>query len=209
MPPVDNFLSRMDAASNPPAPVEPEKKKMSKGMLIGIIVGVVAVVGIVATFIILSTSGKPKATPTVTTSYSPEPEIDPEVEERNALRADDLKVLGEAVKKYQAVEESEGQLPGSDLSEWDNLIAYYTPDGVVKDGATGEPYVMGAVCKFGQDCVDISALTWEENAHQIYVLYNADCKGTTKENVIVSSTRLRRAAIFAIVEGEQFICATN
>ena len=209
-PPANDFLSRMDAV-NHPAPVEPEKKKMSTGMIVGIVIGVIAVIGGIVGVIMMMNSGKSTPTPTVSpiTDYPDEPEIDEEMEARNKLRAKDLVALGTAVQVYQAQPEAEGQLPGLETTEWDAVIALYTPDGVLKDGATGDVYKMGAVCKFGEDCVDVSKLSWEENKHEIYALYNADCKGTTKENVIVSSTRLRRVAIFAIIEGDQFICATN
>ena len=209
-PPTNDFLSRMDAM-NHPAPVGPEKKK-SKGLIIGIVVGVLAVIGGVVGVIMMMNSGKDnKPTPTTVlpTEYPDEPEVDEEMEARNKKRANDLVPLGVAVQTYQAEPEAEGQLPGLKTAEWEAVIARYTTDGVLKDGATGEIYKMGAVCKFGESCVDISTLTWENNKHEIYALYNADCKGSTKENVIVSSTRLRRVAIFAIVEGDQFICATN
>ncbi len=208
MPPANDFLSRMDRAENPVvAPVEP-KKKLSQGMLIGIIVGAVALVGIIIAVIVALTSSKPETKPTNTATYDPVPEIDEEMEARNKLRASDLAVLSSAVKTYQSAKEANGQLPGPDKEEWEQLLRIYVPQGIY-DGADDEPYTIGAVCKFGDDCVDISSLTWENDAHKIFALYNADCKGNTKENVIVSSTRLRRVAIFAIIEGDQFICTTN
>lgn len=208
MPPANDFLSRMDRVENPVvAPVEP-KKKLSQGMLIGIIVGAVALVGIIIAVIIALTSSKPETKPTSTATYDPVPEIDEEMEARNKLRASDLAVLSSAVKTYQSAKEANGQLPGPDKEEWEQLLRIYVPQGIY-DGADDEPYTIGAVCKFGDDCVDISSLTWENDAHKIFALYNADCKGKTKENVIVSSTRLRRVAIFAIIEGDQFICTTN
>ena len=207
MPPTNDFLSRMDAA-NMPAP-EPEKKGLSKGAIIGIVVGAVAVVGIIVAIVVMNLS-KPAATPTTTSYTEPEPEIDEEMEARNELRKNDLVVLGEAVKKYQAEPSADGQLPGYKNENWDVVIAQYVPGGVIKDSADGEIYKMGKVCKFSEaNCMDIESLSWEDNKHEIYVMYNADCKGTTKENVIVSSTRKRHAAIFAIIEGDQFICATN
>ena len=208
MPPTNDFLSRMDAV-NMPVQTEPEKKGPSKGLIIGIVAGVVAVIGIVVAVIMMN-SKKPEPTTTTTTYTEPEPEIDEEMEARNALRKNDLVVLGEAVKKYQAEKDADGQLPGYKNENWDAVIAQFVPGGVIKDSADGENYTMGKVCKFSEaNCMDIESLSWEENKHQIYVMYNADCKGTTKENVIVSSTRKRHAAIFAIIEGDQFICATN
>ena len=194
--------------ANQPETPEKQPKKLSKGVIIGIIVGVVAVIGIVVAVIMMNSSSKPTTTntATTTTTYPDEPGIDPEVEARNKLRANDLAVVAEAVKKYQA--ESETELPGPNVEEWQMMINRYIPEGV-KDGATGETYSVGAVCKFGESCVDTMNLTYEANKNQIFALYNADCKGKTKENVIVSSTRKRRVAIFAIVEGEQFICTTN
>ena len=207
MQPTNEFLMRMDAAN---APVqEPEKKGPSKGLIIGIAIAVVAVIGIIVGVVMMN-SGK-TTTPTTTVTYTePEPEIDEEMEARNALRKNDLVVLGEAVKRYQAEKDADGQLPGQENSSWNIMISQFVPGGVVKDSADGETYTMGKVCKFSEaNCMDISSLSWEENKHQIYVMYNADCKGTTKDNVIVSSTRKRHAAIFAIIEGDQFICATN
>lgn len=209
-PPANDFLSRMDASLTP-VQTEPEKKKMSKGMIIGIVVGALAVVGIAVAVIIMMSSGNAKPTTTVApTTYpdGPEPEIDEEMAKRNSLRADDLLAVKNAVNKYQALPEADGQLPGPEVEEWEKMIARFIPGGV-KDGADGTLYEVGAVCKFGQDCVDTTSLSWEKNKHQIFVLYNADCKGKTKENVIVSSTRLRRVAIFSIIEGDEFICTTN
>ncbi|MBR1802106.1 hypothetical protein IJ768_02680 [Candidatus Saccharibacteria bacterium] len=211
VPPTNDFLSRMDAV-NHPAPAEPPKKKMSKGMIIGIVVGVVAMIGGIVGAILVMNSGKTETKPTVTQTWDDDDdgdEIDEAALARNKLRANDLVPLGTAIQTYQAQPEAEGQLPGLDTEEWETVIKLFVPNGEIVDGATGDLYKMGAVCKFGEDCVDISTLSWEKNAHEIYVLYNADCKGSTKENVIVSSTRLRRAAIFAVVEGDQFICATN
>ena len=208
-PPTNDFLSRMDATTMPVQP-EPEKKGLSKGAIIGIVVGIVAVIGIIVAVIVMN-SGKAEPTPTVTTTVPDEPdepEIDEEMEARNKLRANDLIPVREAVNTYQSELEAEGQLPGPNAEEWTEMIARYIPEGVV-DGADGEPYTVGSVCKFGENCVDISSLSWEENKHQIFALYNADCKGKTKENVIVSSTRKRRVAIFAIIEGDEFICTTN
>lgn len=206
MPPTNEFLMRMDSA-NMPAP-EPEKKGPSKGLIIGIVVGVLVVIGIVVAIIMMN-SKKPAST-SPTASNNPVPEIDEEMEERNEKRKNDLVPLGEAVKKYQAADGADGQLPGYKNENWDTVIAQFVPGGQIVDGADGEVYKMGKVCKFSEaNCMDISSLSWEENKHEIYVMYNADCKGTTKNNVIVSSTRKRHAAIFAIVEGDQFICATN
>lgn len=209
MPPTNDFLSRMDMA-NMPAQPEPEKKGLSRGAIIGIIVGVVALIGVVVGIVIAVNSGKPESTPTPTPTVTPEPEpeIDEEMEARNKLRASDLLAVKTAVNSYQAEKEANGQLPGPDVDEWTGMIYRYNPTGVV-DGADGTLYTVGAVCKFGETCVDISSLSWETNKHQIFALYNADCKGDTKENVIVSSTRKRRVAIFAIIEGDKFICTTN
>ena len=208
MPPANDFLSRMDAASHPIQP-EPEKKGLPKQAIIGIAVGAVALIAIIVVVVInlMKPAELPKRT-----SYidDPDSEYDEEMEERNEKRKNDLVVLGEAVKKYQAQDGVDGQLPGYENSSWNLVISQYTPDGEVRDGADGELYKMGKVCKFSEtNCMDISSLSWEKNKHEIYVMYNADCKGNTKENVIVSSTRKRHAAIFAVVEGDQFICATN
>lgn len=211
VPPTNDFLSRMDMANMPPAPVEPEKKGLSKGMIIGIVVGALAIIGIIIGVIIAISSNKNEPTPTVTTTYPEEPEepeIDEEMEARNKLRQNDLAVLKTAVNAYQATPEANGQLPGPEVANWNGLIYRFIPEGI-KDSADGSFYTMGAVCKFGETCVDISSLSWETNKHQIFALYNADCKGKTKENVIVSSTRLRRVAIFAVIEGDEFICTTN
>ena len=206
MPPTNDFLYRMDMANNNVPSGEPEKKKPT-GLIVGIAIGVVSIIGIVVGIIMMNSKPQTASTPTQTSS--PEPEIDEEMIARNKLRASDLAVVSNAVKKYQAAPEADGQLPGPNVDEWDDLLKIYIPQGVY-DGADEEtPYVMGAVCKFGEPCVDISSLTWENDAHKIFVLYNADCKGKTKDNVIVSSTRLRRVAIFSIVEGDEFICTTN
>ena len=208
-PPTNDFLSRMDI-SNGIAPVEPEPKKgLSKGAIIGIIVGAVALVGIIAAIIIVNVTKKPETTPTMTSYVDPGPEIDEEMEARNKLRAKDLLPVREAVNTYQALPQVNGLLPGPTVEEWTWVINTYGPEGGVKDSSDGEVYTVGAVCKFGENCVDIQSLSWEENKHQIYALYNADCKGKTKDNVIVSSTRKRRVAIFAIIEGDEFICTTN
>ena len=206
IPPANDFLSRMDRAENP-TPVEP-KKKLSQGMLIGIVVGAVALVGIIIAIIVAVASSKPETKPTPTATADPGSLVDEEMEARNKLRASDLVVVSNAVKSYQSAKEANGQLPGPDKEEWEQLLAVYVPQGVY-DGADDEKYSIGAVCKFGEDCVDIASLTWENDAHKIFALYNADCKGKTKENVIVSSTRKRRVAIFSIIEGDQFICTTN
>lgn len=192
-------------------PAEPVKKGPSKGLIIGIVIGVVVVVGIVVGLIMMNSGKKTTTTTaTVTTTTPDEPEIGEEMEARNELRKNDLVPLGEAVKKYQAEKEVDGQLPGYENSSWNIVIAQFVPGGVIKDGADGETYKMGKVCKFSEaNCMDISSLSWEENKHEIYVMYNADCKGDTKENVIVSSTRKRHAAIFAVIEGDKFICTTN
>ena len=198
---------RMDAVEHP-APVEPPKKALSKGMIIGIVAGAVVLVCAIVGIIIALNSGKEEK-PIVTTSYPDEPEtpeIDEEMAERNKQRAKDLEVVAEAVKTYQANYGSE--LPGPDVEDWEKMIARYVPKGV-KDSVTGEEYSVGAVCKFGEECVTTQNLSYENNKYQIYALYNADCKGTTKDNVIVSSTRKRRVAIFAVIEGDQFICTTN
>lgn len=211
MPPKNDFLSRMDMAGMPVQPVEPEKKGLSKGVIIGIVIGVVALIGVIVGVIIVLNSGKSEPTPTVTATYPDEPEepeVDEEMEARNALRANDLLPVKNAVNAYQATPEADGQLPGPEVVNWTAMLNRFVPSGVI-DSADGGIYTVGAVCKFGESCVDISSLTWEVNKHQIFALYNADCKGKTKENVIVSSTRKRRVAIFAIIEGDEFICTTN
>jgi hypothetical protein len=209
MPPANDFLSRMDAVEHP-APAEPEKPKLSKEAIIGIIAGAVVLVGAIVAGVIMMNSNKPAPTPTSTGYVEPDtPEIDEEAEARNKLRVNDLVPLGQAVKTYQALPESNGQLPGVDVDEWSAVILNYVAGSEIKDGATGETYKMGAVCKFGEECVKPADLSWEKNQHEIYVLYNADCKGKTKDNVIVSSTRARHVAIFAIVENNEFICTTN
>ena len=210
MPPTNDFLSRMDRADLAQMPAEPEKKGLSKGAIIGIAVGAVALIGVGVAMVMMLTGGSQDDV-VVTGQYPDgpdEPEEDEEISERNKQRADDLLVVKKAVNAYQASKEAGGQLPGPEVEEWEAMIKRFIPDGV-KDGADGESYTVGAVCKFGETCVDISSLSWEENKHQIFALYNADCKGKTKENVIVSSTRLRRVAIFSIVEGDEFICTTN
>lgn len=211
MSPTNDFLSRMDMANMPAQPQEPEKKGLSKGMIIGIIIGVVAVIGIIVGIIIAVNSGKSEPTPTVTSSFPDEPdepEIDEEMQARNKLRANDLLPIKAAVNTYQALPESDGQLPGPDVVEWTKFMQYYIPEGV-RDSADGEYYTVGEVCRFSETCIDITSLTWEQNKHKVYVYYNADCNGKTKENVIVSSTRKRRMAAFAIIEGDEFICVTN
>jgi hypothetical protein len=210
MPQTNDFLSRMDQVTNPTPVVEPEKKGLSKGAIIGIIVGAVALIGIIVGIVIAVNSGKKEPAPTITNTATPEPEpeIDEEMEARNKLRASDLVVVSDAIKTYQSSAAANGQLPGPYTDEWRDFLRIYIPQGVY-DGADDLPYTIGAVCKFGEPCIDISSLTWENDGHKIFALYNADCKGKTKENVIVSSTRKRRVAIFAIIEGDQFICATN
>jgi hypothetical protein len=203
-PPTNDFLYRMDMANNN-LPSEPEKKKPT-GLIIGIVIGVISIIGIIVGVIMLNS--KPETAPTPTQTADPGPEIDEEMVARNKLRASDLLVVSNAVKKYQATPEADGQLPGPYVAEWNTLLRIFVPQGVL-DGADDTPYTIGAVCKFGEPCVDISSLTWENDAHKIFILYNADCKGKTKDNVIVSSTRLRRVAIFSIIEGDEFICATN
>lgn len=198
-------------ANMPAQPEEPEKKGLSKGAIIGIVVGALAVIGIIVGVIVMMNSGKTEPTQTQTTTFPDEPdepEIDEEMQARNKLRANDLAPVKAAVNTYQSAKESDGQLPGPDVKEWTTMIKLYAPSPVV-DGSDGTAYTMGAVCKFGETCVDVSSLSWEKNKHQIFALYNADCKGKTKENVIVSSTRKRRVAIFAIIEGDEFICTTN
>lgn len=195
-------------ANMPPAPTEP-KKKLSTTMIVCIVVGALAVIGIIVGVIMMMNPGETKPTATVAPiDYPDEPEVDEEIAKRNKLRAHDLDVVKEAVNAYQATKEANGQLPGPEVDEWTAMLKRFAPEGVI-DGYDDSMYTVGAVCKFGEECVDISSLSWEENKHQIYVLYNADCKGKNKENVIVSSTRLRRVAIFAIIENDEFICTTN
>ena len=209
MPPTNDFLSRMDISSGIAPTPEPEKKGLSKGAIIGIVVGVVAVIGIIAAVIIMNITKKPEPTPTTTGYVEPEPEVDEEMVERNKLRAKDLLPVREAINTYQALPQVNGLLPGPTVDDWTWVINTYGPEGGLKDSVDGELYTVGAVCKFGEDCVDIQSLSWEENKHQVFALYNAECKGKTKDNVIVSSTRKRRVAIFAIIEGDEFICTTN
>ncbi|MBP5511959.1 hypothetical protein J6X90_01035 [Candidatus Saccharibacteria bacterium] len=212
MPPTNDFLSRMDMV-NMPQPTEPEKKGPSRNAIIGIVVGESVLIGAVIGIIMMLSPEKTE--PRLPGGYSQEdddpenPDVDEELEARNELRADDLLAVKKAVNAYQAAPAADGQLPGPEVEEWEWMIKNYSQNGEVKDGADGSVYTVGAVCKFGESCVDISSLTWENDKHKIFALYNADCKGKTKENVIVSSTRKRRVAIFAIIENDQFICTTN
>jgi hypothetical protein len=212
MPPANDFLSRMDMATMP-QPTEPEKKGLSKNAIIGIVAGVIVLIGAVIGIVMMISPQK--AEPTLPSNPEqgdddPEgPDVNEELEARNKLRADDLLAVKQAVNAYQAAPAADGQLPGPEVEEWEWMIKNYSPNGVVKDGADDSIYTVGAVCKFGESCVDISSLTWENDKHKIFALYNADCKGKTKENVIVSSTRKRRVAIFAIIENDEFICTTN
>lgn len=205
--PQSEFLNKMDVIHGTNA--QPEKKGLSKGVIIGIIVGVLVVIGAVATVLILNMNQpKPKpSNPTPVSPVEPEDELDEEAKKRNILRANDMLFLANATNSFQA--NNRGELPGEDPKAWEWVIARYIEGGKLLDGATGEPYRVSKVCKFSEPCVDIENLTWETNHNEIYILINADCKGNTKADVTVSSTAKRRAAIFTIVEGDTFICATN
>lgn len=206
--PSSAFLNRMDMANNPnPAPAP--KKKLPMGALIGIIVGAVALIGGVVTFFIINSNSKPQPTTSPTTVVPDEPEEDElpeEVVQRNTLRANDLTLLLTALNNYQS--NNRGSLPG----DWAGMIRTYIPQGL-KDSATGEDYVFKDICNFSESekCkVDIDALTWEENKHEIYVFLNAACKGSTKEDMIVSNTGKRKVAMFTILEGSKnFLCVMN
>ena len=203
-PATNEFLARMDAASSSTAP---ENKKKKNGIILGVILGVLVVVGGAILFFLMNSS-EPEVKPVATYTREDEPEVDEEMEERNQLRKSDLRVLGKAVKKYQA--SIDGQLPGNNKASWNNLVAKFVDGGVIKDGADGENYSFGKACGFSEkDCIDFDALSWDENKHQYFVIYNADCKGETKKDVIVASTRKRHLAIFAVIEGDKTICTTN
>lgn len=205
MPPTNDFLSRMDV--NIPNQEEP-KKKLSTAAIIGIVVGAIALIGGgVFLFISLNKQEPAPVKPTISYPTGTEPDIDEEMAKRNEQREKDLLPVRNAVNIFQA-SQSDNQLPAPTVAAWNWLILNYISGGVV-DSVDGEKYTVGGVCKFGEPCVDISNITWENNKHQIFALYNADCKGKTKDNVIVSSTRTRRVAIFAVIEGDEFICTTN
>ncbi|MDO4967322.1 MAG: hypothetical protein Q4E70_00965 [Candidatus Saccharibacteria bacterium] len=209
MQPSSDFLNRMDMANG--INVEPEKprKKLSLPIIIGIIVGVVAIVGGIVAVVMISSNSNVQPTVTATTTYPDEPEEDElseEIIQRNTLRANDLAPLLTALNNYQA--NNRGELPG----DWAGMIRTYIPEGL-KDSATGEAYVIADFCNFSESnkCnVNIDELTWEENQHEIYVFLNAACKGNTKEDVIVSHTGKKKAAMFAILEGSKnFLCVNN
>lgn len=204
--PTNDFLVRMDMAANP-QPAQP-KKKLPRGAVIGIIAGVAVIFITILTIIVINIM-KPAPVPEPEPINVPDtPEVDIEIIERNSLRANDLDIVSDAVKSYQAAKDANGQLPGPDAKEWEKLLKVYIPQGVY-DGADETKYAIGGVCIFGESCVDISSLSWENDAHKIFALYNADCNGKTRDNVVVSSTRKRRVAIFAVIENNEFICVTN
>lgn len=202
-----DFLNRMDALHNPD--IKNQKKKAPSKMVLGFLVGGSLMIGGVAVLVMtLAPKQTQKPGSSVQSLPTKETEADSEVEARNKYRQTDLLGLAEAVRKYQNEPNMDGQLPGITLEEWRVLIKRYIPAGV-RDGADDTPYAVGGVCNFGGDCFDIKKLNWTENQHQIFVVYNAECKGDTRDDVIVSSTRKRRLSMFAVVEGDKFICASN
>lgn len=207
--PSSDFLNRMDMANNPN--LAPEKpKKISKGLIVGIIIGVIAVVGgVVAVIMMMNSGSNTQPTVTATTTEWPdepeEEELSEEVVQRNELRANDLVPLLTALNSYQA--NNRGALP----SDWAKVVQA-VPEGL-KDTATGEAYYIADLCNFSEadNCkVDIDTLTWEQDKHKIFVFLNAACKGNTKEDMIVSHTGKRKAAMFTILEGSKnFLCVNN
>ena len=199
-PETNDFLARMDQEKL----LNQAKAKKQKKSIIIVIVLLFLLVGGAAVFLLLS-----KKDESVKTTTSPKmPEVDAEMEARNEQRKNDLDELGAAVRKYQ--EDAGGMLPGREKDTWNKLIAKYVKDGVIKDSADGAEYKFGKTCGLVEsDCIDISSLSWEENKHQFYVMYYADCSGDTKDNVVVSTAKKRHVAIFAPIEDGKFICATN
>ena len=208
--PSSDFLNRMDMANNPNPTPEPPKKKLSKPAIIGIILGAIALIGIIVAVTIILNSNQAQPSPTISVTEYPdddEEELDEEVIERNELRKNDLAPLITATLDFQ--NSNNGALPGDYVSQWKWLLNTYIPDGL-KDMATGESYEIKEVCKFSESCIELSELTWEENAHEIYIYLNAACKGDTKDNLIVSFTGRNKAAIFTILEGSKtFLCSNN
>ena len=203
-----DFLNKMDALSDSAAK---SKKKLSKGVIVGIVGVLVLLFTGVVIFIMMSAkkpSPKPKPNTSVDQETPQATDLDPEIEARNKYRETDLVVLAEAVKKYQSEKGVNGQLPGANVKEWKELIKKYIPDGI-HDGADETLYEMNEVCKFGENCSDFTKLNWTDNKHQIFAVYNAECKGNTKDDVVVSTTRQRRVAIFMVVEGDRFVCTAN
>ena len=207
-PQTSDFLNRMDMASGNIAPEKP-KKKLSMPIIIGIVVGVIAIVGVIVAVIMMNSSSTPQPTATVTTTWPDEPEeeeLSEEVIERNKLRANDLVSLAKALDQYQL--KNSDAVP-VEVEQWEWMIRTYIPEGL-KDLATGEPYRVVEICKFGEACTDLNSMTWENNQHQVYVMLNAACNGNTKESLLVSYTGKRKAAMFTILEGSQtFLCVNN
>ena len=203
-----DFLNKMDALSGSALK---SKKKLSKRAIVGIVGALVLLFTGVVIFIMMSAkkpSPKLKPNTSVDQETPQATDLDPEIEARNKYRETDLVVLAEAVKKYQSEKGVNGQLPGANVKEWKELIKKYIPDGI-HDGADETLYEMNEVCKFGENCSDFTKLNWTDNKHQIFVVYNAECKGNTKDDVVVSTTRQRRVAIFMVVEGDRFVCTAN
>ena len=203
-----DFLNKMDALSDSAAK---SKKKLSMGAIVGIVGVLVLLFTGVVIFIMMSAkkpSPKPKPNTSVDQETPQATDLDPEIEARNKYRETDLVVLVEAVKKYQSEKGVNGQLPWANVKEWKELIKKYIPDGI-HDGADETLYEMNEVCKFGENCSDFTKLNWTDNKHQIFAVYNAECKGNTKDDVVVSTTRQRRVAIFMVVEGDRFVCIAN
>lgn len=207
----NDFLNRMDMATNPNLNPDQPKKK-SKGLIIGIIVGIVVLIGAAVAAVIILTSNKAEETKTATpTEITPtdEPdddELPEDVVARNELRKDDLAPLKTATLDYKKTHNN--AILGDEVRQWEWLVKNYIPEGL-KDAATDESYTIKAVCKFSESCVDLDTLDWEENQHEIYIYLNAACKGETKDNLLVSYTGKNGAAMFTILEGSKtFLCTS-
>lgn len=205
-----DFLTRMDTTMM--ANNQPQKKKTSKGAIIGAIIGVLVLAG-VGVFMMMNSGTKTTSNPTPVTPSTPDvpstptSQLSEEIIERNEQRKNDFVELGNALLAYQ--NDHNGELPGSEVTQWNWMVKNYLPSGIT-DAATGESYQIYGVCRFGDTCVDIDSLDWDKNQHQIYILINATCNGKTKSNTIVSSTKKRQVAIFSILEGsENILCVSN
>lgn len=210
MPPTNDFLNRMDMANGVNTQPEPPKKKFSTPLLIGIIVGVVAIIGVVVAVIMMNSNSNTQPTVTATTTEWPDDlgvELSEEIIARNEIRVNDLAPLKNALEQYQL---NNGDAVPSELEQWEWMIRTYIPNGL-KDMATGENYTVAEICKFGEVCgANIDNMTWEMNQHKVYVMLNSACKGETKDDLLVSYTGKRKAAMFAILEGSQsFLCVSN